>query len=226
MAKTVTLTVLRDLVRKYGDLENDTAFASDTELDLRINRAVAALYEQMVNANEEYFVSSADTTTTSGTNDYALPATFYRLIGVDLSTAASEFISLPRFNFAERNTRRNGGTNDDCVYRLWGSNVRIIPAPPAGRTLRLWYVPAYTTLTSGSDTFDGVNGWEEWVAYEVAIGLWLKEESDVTDLRHSQSLVWDRIMAAIAKRDSANPATVIDVDRVSEEEDFYPRRGS
>lgn len=226
MAKTVTLTVLIDMVRKYGDLENDTAFASDTEITLRLNRSIASLYEQMVNTNEEYFVSSADTTTTSGTTDYAVHSSFYRLLGVDLSISSTEFVSLPRFNFAERNTRRSSGTNDDCVYSLWGGYVRVIPAPPAGRTLRIWYVPAYTTLSSGSDTFDAVNGWEEWVVLDTVIGIWQKEESDTQDLERRQAMAWDRIMAAIGKRDSANPSTVLDIDRISDLDDFYPRRTS
>lgn len=221
MAKTVALSDLRSLVRYYGDFENDTAFASNTELNARINRAIGALYDKIAEANEEYYLTFDVWTTVAGTTDYALPASFYRLLGVDLSISSTEYVSLPRFQMAERNTRRSAADATDCAYSLWGSSLRIIPAPPAGRTLRAWFIPVYTTLSGDSDTFDGVNGWEDWVALEVAIGLRIKEESDVSDLRQSQALAWDRISAAVAKRDSANPSRVIDIDAVDEDEEGF-----
>lgn len=224
MAKSVALSDLRTLVRYYSDTENDTTFASNTELNARINRAYAALYDKIVDTNEGYFVSSADTTTTSGT-DYALPATFYRLLGVDLSGSDGEFYPVDRFNFAERHTRRNSDAGlSETLYSLHGAYVRLIPAPAAGRTLRIWYVPAYTTLSGDSDTIDGVNGWEEWIAMEAAIGILQKEESDITDLMTRQAQVWDRISSAVAKRDSASPSRVIDVDEVYGDDVLVRRR--
>lgn len=216
MAKAVTLLVVRTAVRQMADMVGST-FCSDTEIDGYINRAYGELYDLLVEKfGEEFNLSTSTSATVADQNDYALPATFYKLRGIDLSEG-TDYVSLRRFALAERNTRKNG-SNRDIRYALAGANVRLIPAPPAGRTIRFWFVPAYTTLTVDADTFDGINGWEEYVIVDAAIRCLQKEESDVSVLFAQKQALKQRIEAAASSRDSGSPRRVLDVDAVDDEE--------
>ena len=216
MAKTATLSVIRTEAKQRAEMENST-FVADSEWNGYINRSYAELYDMLVQKfGPEYYITSSTVTTVSGTDSYALAADFYKLLGVDLLVSGTDYVTLSPFMFSERNqfgsvARILRGGAPDYRYRVQGSNLVLRPVPKEARTLKVWYIPAYTTLSQDSDTLDGVNGWEEYVIVDAAMKALSKEESDVSVLMAQKQALIQRIEAAAQNRDAGAPLRMVDV---------------
>lgn len=222
----VTLLQLRTAVRDRADMVN-SQFITDATFNNYINASCQQLYEKMIEAyGSDYWVQSPFTITTDGVNDqFALPTDFFKLLGTDLQisttgNAASGWVTLWRFNFAQRNqyTLPNiqslwGRTN--LKYKLVGGNIWFIPLPMAAINLRLWYAPRFTPLASDSDVFDGINGWEEWVINDSAMKAGVKEETDISGLQALQAVQEERLSHVIENRDAGSAPTTVDVNRAN-----------
>lgn len=226
MAQTVTLTQLINSVRLRADMVGNT-FCDDTEITEYINKSIAELYDLLLTTTyaDDYFVSSINITLT-GASTYALTSAiplFYKLKGVDIQDGA-QWRSLKPFMFTERNRQRNAsyaGLIDQYRYRLVGGNLQFeTNSPPPSGTIKVWYVPVATRLASGSDTFDGINAWEEYVIIDAAIKCLMKEESDVTGLVRMKQAQMERIMAAAPNRDAGEPQRVTDVNQIRDGETY------
>lgn len=223
MASNTTFGQIILQAQQRADLVN-SGFISSSEWKAMTNASLQQLYEKLIEAyGSDYFVQTPSSITTDGQNDaYALPADFFKLLGVDLqlnvqaAAGSLGWVTIWRFNFAERNrfTLPNiltiwGRTN--LSYRLRGQKIWFEPLPSGGQSLRLWYAPVFTPLVNDADTFDGVNGWEEWVVNDVAMKALVKEESDVSGVMALQGVQNDRLSSIIENRDAGAPATTVDV---------------
>lgn len=205
-----TLAQFRTRTRQRADMENST-FVSDSELNGYINQSITELYDLLVASNSEYFLSSTTSTVASGDSTITLPSDFYKLRGVDFYLGG-RWCDLEQFNFNERNldstTYSFAGTQ--VKYRLQGSTLKFIPEDNASGQYRIWYTPIPTALSSDSDSFDGINGWEEYVVVDAAIKCLIKEESSTNELMQIKAQLAKRISDMSAKRDSAKPKTITD----------------
>lgn len=223
---TVTLASLRSQAQQRSDMVNSN-FVSTSEWNSYISNSYKELYDLLVSAfGNDYYVATPVTFSTDGTNDkYALPdgtlyssaPAFYKLLGVDLQVqgASQVWQTLKPFTFTERNRYSPYGVNTlyrntAIRYRLNGSNLWFTPLPQAGLTIRLWYIPQPNTLSSDTDTFDGISGWEEYVVIDAAIKALQKEESDVSVLGSQKQAIIARIQGMAENRDAGSPATVAD----------------
>lgn len=222
MARTVTLLSLRTQARERADME-DSDFISDSELNGYINSSIAALYELVVQATgEDYYVVSTEFNTVVGQETYDLPSDFFKAWGMDAKLDNSDWCTLRKFNFRERNRYHDDSFSRRGVtgirYRIIGSSIYLTPVPDSAVPVRLWYVPAPTKLESDSDTFDGIAGWEEYVVVDAAIKMLNKEESDVTVLLRERDLLQRRIESSAVGR-SQDPETIVDTRSVYWEDD-------
>lgn len=217
MINTSSLSDIRLRAQQRADMVNGS-FISTSEWNSLVNASASQLWDRLVEAyGSDFEVATPYSITTDGTTDrYALPTDFYRLLGVDLQINGNSYITLWKFSFADRNryTLPNiqtlwGRTN--VKYRLVGGNIMFIPLPAANTVLRLWYAPRFTPLASDSDTFDGINGWEEWVVNDVAIKAKVKEESPVDDLMKLQASQEERLSHVMENRDAGAPPVTVDV---------------
>jgi hypothetical protein len=195
-------------------MENST-FISDSELTGLVNRSMAELYDLIIeNYGEDYYISSATTPLVSGTDAYALPADFYKLVGVDLVISSTNKIPMKRFEFFERNNQNYSAAFFDQVYRyrLRGSNLVFSPIPNTTNSFTLWYVPLPTQLVNDSDTLQGFNGWEEYIIVDAAIKMRIKEETDTTQLMQQKIDLIERLKKITDNRDAAFPTRVIDTE--------------
>lgn len=211
--------------KQRADMEN-SAFISDAEWLSLVNASCAHLYEKIVEAyGNDYELATAYSLTTDGVSDrFALPADFFKLLGVDLSLSnpaatSAGWVTVWRFNFAARNqfTLPNiqtlwGRTN--LKYRLAGGNIWFIPLPAGGQTLRLWYAPRFTPFTAASDSFDFF-AWEEWAVNDAAMKARAKEQTPIDDLLRLQAAQEERLTHAMENRDAGAPATTVDVYRAN-----------
>ena len=211
----VQLSALRERARRRANME-DSDFVEDEELNQYISDSYAELYDLLVSKFEDYYVADPlEFSISSGSSTYALPADFYKLIGLDRSVGGGDYVEVKPFNFNDRNRRRIGDRlrsgSPTARYRILGSNLRFSPADQAAGDYLLWYVPRYSELTEDTDEVDGVNGWEEYIVIDAAIKCLIKEESNANDLYKAKAEIKQRIEEMAANRDAGEPQRIPDV---------------
>ena len=218
---SITLSELRSQARDRADMQNSN-FVSDSELTNFINSSIAELYDLLIAGGEsDYYLLSSTFSTATGTENYALPADFYKLRGVDAQDG-TDWISVRPFNFNERNSKEAFGyslSGIDFRYRLAGSNIMLTPAPSGSRTVRLWYTPTATKLVADNDSLNDLNQFSEYVIVDAAIKMLLKEESDVSVLLATKADLRKRIENMVANRDAGQPEAISDI--YAENLDYY-----
>lgn len=207
-----TLADVRLAARRRADMEH-SPFVSDDEWNALIASAHQELYGLLCQEFGSAYQLSSHDLVTAGADTYALPEDFFKLHAVHLHLSGDQWKALRRCNVADLNGGRFGvafapyGT--DIRYALAGSSIRFVPAPAAGRTIRLWYAPRLAVPTNDEDVIDGVNGWEELLVIDAAIKALQKEESDVSVLLAQKNMLLARIRSEAANRD-VGPQTVTD----------------
>jgi hypothetical protein len=192
-----------------------TNYVSDAEITRHINSAGTEIHDILVQkwGNDFPGLSSTTITTAADTDTYALPTDCYNLMGVDLVEGNNTY-TLRRFEFGERNRYKNtvllGYTSEVFLYRREGNNITLVPVPTGVHSIKVWYVPVWTNLVATTDTYDGVNGWDEYIVVDVATRLLAKEESDVSVMMSRKAALLERIEAAADNRDGAWPVRVLD----------------
>jgi len=220
---SVTLLQLKTRARERADQVNSN-FVEDSELTNYINASIAELYDLMVAAyGSDYFLDSAAISIVSGTEDYALPADFYKMRGVDVNINNDNWFSVRPFNFNERNRNQDVTwgllTGPSIRYRIMGSNLKFSPVPDGSYNCQIWYIPKAAILTTDTDVFDDLNQWAEYVVVDAAIKMMQKEESDVSVLQSQKAELKRRIEIMAENRDAGSPESVSDI--YAENDDFW-----
>ncbi len=223
---SISLSELRLRTREKADRVNSN-FVEDAELNFILNQSIAELHDIMVMANSaDYAVSSQNFTTVGTVEDYALPADFYKLKGVDARITQNNWYSLRPFNFNERNRNDDvtwGLINGPSVrYRLVGGNIKFSPAPEGSYQIRLWYTPLAPKLVLDTDTLNDLNSFSEYVIVDAAIKYLMKEESDVSMLLGQKEALKRRIEVMANNRDEGQPESISDI--YAENSDFWYNR--
>lgn len=212
MTDTISLSTLRTNVRQRADMVS-SLFVTDAELNGYIQASYKELYDILVDAVEDYNLSTSTLTISSGST-FPLPTDFYKLRGIDDLQDTSNPRTVRKFMLSERNDyllidRVALATEfSDVVYRLTGSTVQILPVDSAKRTYKIWYVPLPTVPAADGDTIDAINGFDEYVTVDAAIKCKLKEESNVTDLTRAKAALYERITRMKSNRDENLPDKV------------------
>ncbi len=215
----VTLATLRTRARERADMPV-AGFVPDsaTGIDAFINEGVQRLHEKLVEAYDSKYLVSSSAFTCSGAETVALPADFYKLLGVDLNVSGV-ILTLESFAMGMRNVQRNALVTqplaDVTKYMLRGSNLVLSPAPASGVTGTIWYAPQATTLVLTSDSVSFPNGWERYVVLYTAIQMRMKQEDNVNDLRFELEKMERELQDIADRRDLARPAHAVDVEAIS-----------
>lgn len=227
---SITLLQLRTQSRQMADME-DNEFVSDNEINNYINFAIAELHDILVASyGEDYFLQSTQGTTTNQQPDYALPADFYKLRGVDVKLNASDWININKFNFNERNRYEDFGAwtllgISNIRYRIMGSNIKFTPAPDGSTEYRIWYIPLATKLTDDADILNDINQYSDYVIISAAMKMLSKEESDVSILMSERNRIIKRIEESAANRDASEPEAISDIQAEINDAIWYTTRG-
>jgi hypothetical protein len=175
-----TLLELKTKTRERADMVNST-FVSDSELVSYINMAYSSLYDILVSRFEDYY-SERVPFTLSSSNEYTLPANFYKLRGLDFNTGGRWNI-VRKWNFEERNL-----VSDDLTS-TYGS-------------YQAWIIPRITPLVLDVDVTADIMDFEEMIVVDAAIMMKDKEESPVDVLMASKQLLTQRIQGMGSNRDT------------------------
>lgn len=224
----ISLAELRLRTRERADMVN-SKFVKDSELTFMLNQSAAELYDLLLESyGSEYFVQLADEfLTVTDQKQYDLPSDFYELKAVDMRVGPgnSEWYTLKRFNFNERN-RFDSGNMAGLVntrYRIVGNQIMFTPLPDPGTACRIWYSPTSPMLVNDTDTLDALNGYDEYIIVDAAIKCMQKEESDVSVLMAQKQALMTRIVRKSQNRDANEAPTISDID-ATDDDFFFLRR--
>lgn len=161
-------------------------FVTDAEVAEYINQSITELYDLLVaTRGQDYYEGVMPLTTVAGTAEYPLPQDFYQLISVETD------MKVP------------------LVPWMRAEHGRYSLSPlSGGRKLVIYYVPACPRLALQGDSFDGINGWEEYVVVDAAMKCLEKEESDIQALMMRKGQLTDRINRMAPERDAGMPERV------------------
>lgn len=211
---TVTLLQLRTDVRQRADMVNST-FCTDAEINGYINKSYKEFFDLLVDAVEDYSLTTESfTLTDAALGVHALPAGFYKLRGLDDLTNSDYPRSVRRYNWNERNDFNTYQTVvspykfSNVMYRVVGANLLLLPPQNAAKPYKLWYVAIPADLSGDSDSFEAINGWDQYVVLDAAIKCLLKEESDVSGLLGERSKIIARIQDMKNSRDDGLPEKI------------------
>lgn len=234
MARTRTLAQLWSSAQLMADMPN-TTFATSAEGYERINYAIAKLYGKLVNgAGADYYREARTLTTTAnqaytdigatGSSLNSLAGSFHRLVALEVTIGEFPQTIPELTNFEDRHAFANqaGWTGRPGIswrlagpfytleYAANGARIHWWPTPVAAHTVTAWIIPSAPILAQASDTFDGINGFEDWVIHDVAIYLKQREESDPSILMAERDRIESEIIKTMGRK-HASPGRVRDV---------------
>jgi hypothetical protein len=181
MALAVSLgTLITSAQRRAGMDEGATSTAaavSQAEWIDYANEGWFELYDLLIAARcENYYRSEETIVVASNVGDYPLPSDFYQALSVDVFLAlgsSSPKIGARPYNENDRNRFLAypgaviGWGTGPVWYQLQGGNIDIIPVPSGTYSIQLNYVPVAPTLANLVDTIDSVNGWHNYVIWQM-----------------------------------------------------------
>jgi hypothetical protein len=224
-----TLLQLRTRARQLADMVN-SQFVSDAELTSMVNASYQELYDLVLETDQGLYVSdSTFTLTTSDSGRYSIPATVYKVCGIDYQVG-SEYLPLQLFQWAERGLRNRSALRlrdrNGLQYRLVGNYIQLDPSDNSAGSYKLWYTPALTLLSADSDAIDtwvSRAGWEEYIAIDCALKMKEKEESDTSGLQRMKDRMALRVVNAGSNRNVGDTIRVSDSRRaqVDDLDDFW-----
>lgn len=189
MARTVTLTNLLSQIRYLGNLQGMAGRHPDSDLTRAINQSIQHFREKVSSHGvRSYLVSTTGTLAVGQTSPYAYteldlsaksPA-IVRVFGLDI-TVQGRVVPLEQIDFDSRNDFQDWGVTSATREPVAYANVSqyklaLFPASNAAYAYTCWYLPVLADLSAGSDTFDGVVGWEEWVVWDVLLKVLQRDE--------------------------------------------------
>jgi hypothetical protein len=147
-----------------------------------------------------------------------VPPPIYKLSGIDLglNNASNGFVSVTKYNFADRNKYVFPNTASTIYgvfglqYRFLGNTIRFIPQPSSNQPIGIWYIPRRTQLLLDSDITDGYNGWTQYIIVRAAKYALDKEESPTASVDAELLYLKGRIEESAPNRDEGQADTISD----------------
>jgi len=207
----MTCQTIIDRAKDLADVAGSSFFSS-TEQYASLNESYRDLYEQILNSNDDYFskensflYSSLTPITLEPTGFLlTLPVDFYRLRVIQFEHSGA-FTSLKKYSIHEEDR-----TGKLPSYRFLGTKLKLIlPVGSAFTNFRLNYYPAPTVYATGIEDIAIPPQLEPAIlAYQIAIDIKRKQQSDYAMLQARRDEMFNRFMGAISKRDDSNYESV------------------
>jgi hypothetical protein len=192
MAKTISLTNFRAAVRRRYDGENLTNRHPDALIDELANSGYRSLRSFVTGCGYDAFLTSTTATTTGSPpaagetyEEINYPSGAISIRGVDVfdspvwrPLSPIGFVnrrSWPdRTNLPEGFTIALAGSVSGSTYTP--GKIQLFPLPRAGLTVKVWYLPEFADISSGTDVFLYQD--EDWLQYHI---YWVMNELGVRD---------------------------------------------
>lgn len=209
-------------------MEDDGNFVSSTEAREYINASIQSFWDLLIGEDSgSLFAKLATTLPQVGTNRYTLPSDFYRLIDVSVKSSTRYYRATqadPQ-EYAQLLSRTDNNETYSRYFLRWDvENDRfeldLFPGS-APSQLQVRYIPQAPILSLDSDTLNLPDSWCEWIMWDVAIRMLMKEESDISFQEATKARLEVRILDAINEINKTGIKKIRDV--VDWEESKYGR---
>lgn len=219
--RTRQLQELRADAYLRADMQGAEDRHTSADVTRYLNQGGAALWDRLIAARGREWARAAtpwSITTTANTTSYALASDFYLLISARLDGVYGGAL-VPFTDQEEPIMRRPGivqatpGFYEVRRAPSGASSLAVLPKHRPAQTIIVEYVPVYADMTGDTDTFDGINGWEEYVVVFAARcmatrdALWDLVRALDGDIERLEA----RIAALAPKRDMMRARRVKDV---------------
>jgi hypothetical protein len=242
LTQVISLTEMRARVRYRFDLESLTARHPDADVDAEINRSWRKMRMRLANVGvlavlDGTNAAALPTSAAASGETYAeidWPTDAVSVHGLDVRLSdywypleQVDFTSRRRFAFQ---SEIGSGWGRDITTAAWcvrslpttattsavAGKIMIMPVPTSGQ-YRLWYLPEWVDITTGSHVFPGQEGWHEWTIFDAGITA-LRRDNDaagtLADARAEQATIWNDILRGVPRLADDGPIEPM------------PRRGS
>lgn len=199
---------------------------STQEWTSMLSQSYKWLYNLLIQKfGNDYFIAPPVSYTTTGVLDpvfqaqvFPLPDDFYKLMRCECALNPSDpnsWITLRQFEAIQANLWNYpnvytfyGITN--LRYRLWGSQLQIVPIASAGQTIRIWYSPRPSQLINLTDIVDGISAFEELMIVDTCIKALAKTEEDSSIFVLQKRELLQEVEEAAENRNVGEPQKVSD----------------
>jgi len=214
---SITLDYLIERVR-LGTDHVSSSFITDNEVTQYLNVEGAELHNIIVSRYEDYLLTSSNFTLNNN-ESYTPSESVQKLMGLDMYVSGRP-VPLDQFSFRERfrasqQSIWDYGTVNVLTYHWAGANVLVYPETQCAGTYKLWYVPSWTDLASGSNpTLRApytLNHWEEIIINGACAKVCMMEVQDPTPFLAAKNADVNRIKNDSTNRDASGNRRVRDV---------------
>lgn len=241
MSRTVTLSQLRTDVVEQADLVDvdTTTFITTTVMNRWIVQSSRRFIGMLLGAyGDRYFESLHEFSTVVGTGQYALPSDFFQAYQVSAIRDGHVYALYP----ATDNEMAWGEDTSGEVeyararprYRLLGDYIEMVPVPSTVYRVQIRYAPtkiaynsggtAIADLSADTDYIDGINGWEQWIVYDVCCKALAKQREDFSEFTLLKNEIREDIYRDANNRDR-QPMRVQETYQDDEPDHSYPWPG-
>lgn len=200
-----TLTSMRTAVRERGDLPLVRKF-SNAFIDREIQGSWAALHRVIETANEGYWDTSSTVTTTSGIAFVALPATAWKVKGLDV-LIGGDYREVRQVPTGVRNHWSVADRGEPQAYRLTERGIDLFPTPGAAYTLRVTFARKVVAL--GGTAVDIDEEWADFVVWSTILKVSTSEERPTGDYIRARDVALEGVLAGVSGRKQAEPEYLI-----------------
>lgn len=248
MSRAVSLTQLQDEIRYRADIQTMLARHPNADLTRAINQSIQRLREKVSQKSRMFLASTLGSCTVGPLAGYSFgtipwPATAVRIYGIDVTYQANDIRTLEYIQWNERNDFRDAyGTNNgipvafttynigtESTNTIAAGNIAIFPAASSTYAYAIWFLPVFVDLVTGTDVWNGVDGWEEWVVWDVVKKVTARD-NDMANCyaiaSAEQDKVWLDVEKAAGSIQRAMPARRNDMaarQRNNRSQSFYRR---
>ncbi len=202
MGRSVLASEIISRGRFAADAQNDTSI-TDAWLYLQATALVAKLWDIIIASGlGGEGVKTVYLTSVSGQQNYALSDAIWATTEGGSGAYMTDFYKVKTLYVNDGNGlyRPVSRTNPNEEYAL--------KAPTTAMSLKLCYVPVAPVWVTGAESFDGINGYEEWIVQGLAYAIKVKHQDDGGPHKGQQREIEDGIKMS-ANRDEGEPPRVI-----------------
>jgi hypothetical protein len=237
MARLISLADLITSARRKADIQNALNRFPDSELTDYINAGIAEFVDLVIrNRGSRYYEKPYVIVTDGQSIVYPLPFDFYQMttVQVNLSHSAGTQgdvnIQLEEYTMRERamlTSQTAGWCGQPFGFMLHGGTtaqamttqgtiptqyaIELLPRAATNLYVTCYYIPSTPKLVNSIDTFDTLNGFDEYPATYAAMRCRRKDDLDTAELGADLASMKERIEALVPHRTRVGPSRVTDV---------------
>jgi hypothetical protein len=202
MARSVLASELIQRGREAADRMNDTN-VTDTWLYQQATALVARLWDilTMKGLGGEG-IKTVYLSTVANQQDYLLSGAIWKPTPAGVGAALADFYKVKTLYCNDGNGLYRP------VSRVSPSEEYGLKAPGSVFSLKLCYLPCAPVFTTGAESFDGINGYEEWIVQGIAYAIKTKQNDDGGPHKGLQREIEQQIETA-ANRNMDEPPRII-----------------